>query len=115
MSVVFILIFVLAVALIAVGIGLSRRDQRRHGAAGERASPAPVRPSAAPQARAPAAPVAIEPEFAGEIESNVEVTEAPRLRDRLGKTRAAFSRLRVRTLVDEETMEELEETLLLAD
>jgi fused signal recognition particle receptor len=45
--------------------------------------------------------------------------EAPRLRDRLGKTRAAFVRslaaVRGRGTVDDDTWEELEETLLLAD
>ena len=121
MTVVFILIILLAVALVAVGIGLSRRDQRRQSAPVEQAPTAPPR----------AAPVAVEPDV--EVapsrasssrssrssprsrSSEVEVAEAPRLRDRLGKTRAAFSRLRSRTLVDEETLEELEDTLLLAD
>jgi fused signal recognition particle receptor len=43
------------------------------------------------------------------------VAAPPRLRDRLGKTRAAFAKLRSRSTVDEETLEELEDTLLLAD
>ena len=120
MTVVFILIFVLAVALAALGIGLSRRAQRRGEIPGERPPPAPLQPER------PASPVAtveapvdieepVEIEEPIEIEAEVEVAEAPRLRDRLGKTRAAFARLRARTLVDEETLEELEDTLLLAD
>src|SRR5437016_3632622 len=43
----------------------------------------------------------------------------PRLRDRLGRSRAAFtglgSRLRARGTLDDEAWDELEETLLLAD
>ncbi len=122
MTVVFILIILLAVALVAVGIGLSRRDQRRQGAQVEQAPTAPPRPAPVavepvvePVVEAvPALEAEPEPEVAVE-EVAVEVAEAPRLRDRLGKTRAAFSRLRSRTLVDEETLEELEDTLLLAD
>jgi fused signal recognition particle receptor len=50
-----------------------------------------------------------------EIEEVEEEVARPRLRDRLGKTRAAFAKLRTRATVDEETLEELEDTLLLAD
>ena len=54
-----------------------------------------------------------------EVVDEVEVVEAPRLRDRLGKTRAAFVRslaaVRGRGAIDDETWDELEETLLLAD
>jgi fused signal recognition particle receptor len=49
----------------------------------------------------------------------VEVVEAPRLRDRLGKTRATFSGLvgtfRRGGKIDDDAWDELEETLLLAD
>jgi fused signal recognition particle receptor len=121
MTVVFILIVLLAVALIAVGIGLSRRDQRRRSAPVERAPGATVAVEEVPvpEVDGPVeadVEVEVEPEAPAEAEVEaVEVAEAPRLRDRLGKTRAAFSRLRSRTLVDEETLEELEDTLLLAD
>jgi fused signal recognition particle receptor len=105
-----ILIFVLAVALVALGLGLSRRAQRR----GEVAPSAPPAPAPPPPA-APAAPVPV-------AEPSIEVEEAlepPRLRDRLGKTRAAFVRsmaaVRGRGGVDDDAWDELEETLLLAD
>jgi fused signal recognition particle receptor len=118
MAVVFILIFVLAIALVALGIGLSRRDRRRREIGGERPPSAPVQPAPPP----PPQPIVEVEELEGvaEVEPDalaldVTVAEAPRLRDRLGKTRAAFSRLRGRTLVDEDTLEELEDTLLLAD
>jgi fused signal recognition particle receptor len=130
-------IFVLAGALIALGLGLSRRSQRR-AAQGEVAPPRPA-PPGRPPSRPPAPPappkpvvveapepdvlvvpeVEVEPEVEPEVLEEVEVVEAPRLRDRLGKTRAAFVRsltsVRGRGTVDGETWDELEETLLLAD
>jgi len=129
MTVIFILIVLLAIALVAVGIGLSRRDQRRQSAPVEQAPPerAPAgsvaveeRPAATPEGVVELDAVAAEPavEVEQEVEEAAAVEEeaaAPRLRDRLGKTRAAFARLRSRTLVDDETLEELEDTLLLAD
>ncbi len=67
----------------------------------------------APPVEAPPAPPA--PEVAAPVP---EVVERPRLRDRLGRTRSAFAgafgRIRGRT-VDDETWDELEEALLLAD
>jgi fused signal recognition particle receptor len=120
-------IFVLAAALIALGLGLSRRSQRRD-ARGEVAPPRPAPPgrppSRPPAPPAPPKPVAVEAEpdvVVPEVveEAEVEVVEAPRLRDRLGKTRAAFVRslaaVRGRGAIDDDTWEELEETLLLAD
>jgi fused signal recognition particle receptor len=133
-AVVIVLILLLAVALIALGLGLSRRSQRQ-GEAPPRGGviteappapppPAPPPPPAAPPAApdvevAPEAPV-VEPEVVVEPETVVEPeVEAPTLRDRLGKTRAAFVRslaaVRGRGSVDDDTWEELEETLLLAD
>ena len=54
-----------------------------------------------------------------EVVEEVEAVEAPRLRDRLGKTRATFSGLvgtfRRGGKIDDESWDELEETLLLAD
>jgi fused signal recognition particle receptor len=120
---VIVLIFVLAVALIALGLGLSRRAQRR----GEAPPSGPVtlaEPEAPPAPEAPAAEPEVEvlePEVEV-LEPEVEVLEPeapPRLRDRLGKTRAAFVRsiaaVRGRGAVDDESWDELEETLLLAD
>ena len=115
-----LLILVLAVVLIAGGLFLSRRSSR--------AAPPPP-PAAAPDLKAPppTAPAEAEPETptaavaAPEApvtapEPPAPVRERPRLRDRLGKTRAAFSgALTRRGKVDPETWDELEEALLLAD
>ena len=121
-----ILIFVLGAALVATGIVLSRRSQRRESR-GEVAPPiAPRPPSAPPSKPATSAPVkpapgvepdlVVEPEVAPAVEP---VTEVPRMRDRLGRTRGAFLRsiaaIRGRGTVDDTTWDELEETLLLAD
>ncbi len=113
---VFLLIVLLAVVLIAGGLFLSRR-----GGGAPPAAPrppdleAPSRPvppeAAAPAAEAP--PAALEEAVEEEL---APVRERPRLRDRLGKTRAAFSgALTRRGKVDPETWDELEEALLLAD
>jgi fused signal recognition particle receptor len=139
---VLVLILLLAVALIALGLGLSRRSQRQGEAPPgggvitevppapqEPAPPAPP-PPAPPRPAPPATPEpVVEPEVVAEPAPEVvlepemvaepEVLEAPSLRDRLGKTRAAFVRslaaVRGRGSVDDDTWEELEETLLLAD
>ncbi len=54
-----------------------------------------------------------------EVVEEAEVVEAPRLRDRIGKTRATFSGLvgtfRRGGKIDDDSWDELEETLLLAD
>jgi fused signal recognition particle receptor len=99
-----VVIFVLAGALVALGLGLSRRAQRVGATT------------------PPAVAVTAEPVVPPPVETPVEAVapvEAPRLRDRLGKTRAAFVRsmaaVRGRGTVDDDTWEELEETLLLAD
>jgi fused signal recognition particle receptor len=90
-------IFVLAAVLIVVGLGLARRARRL-----EEAPPA----EAAPADAAPSAPVAAPP-------------GPPRLRDRLGKTRAALARslgaLTGRRAIDDETWDSIEEALLVAD
>ena len=97
----FILIFVLAILLVAVGLGLSRRAKRADdvdGTPGERPPAGPVSPTATlprPPVETPGPEDAIaeagtaEPE----VELGVEIAPPP-LRDRLGKTRAAFARLR---------------------
>jgi fused signal recognition particle receptor len=98
----FILIFVLAIVLIAFGLGLSRRAGR-----GE----APPRPVSAPSPAPTIADARVaEPEAPPRVEE-----PAPALRERLGKTRAAFAKLPGRGHIDDETWEDLEDTLLLAD
>jgi fused signal recognition particle receptor len=117
----FILIFVLAVVLVAVGLGLSRRSQRREGTTipGETRPPAP-RPTGTTEVEAaPSAAAAGAGADAGiappELEAEAEAERGePVLRERLGKTRAAFARLRGRR-IDDETWDDLEDTLLLAD
>jgi len=101
-------IFVLAVVLVALGLGLSRRSARIEeldDRATETSAPpvAEVEPAPAPVAEAaPIAPVA-----------------RPRLRDRLSKTRDALSgslaSLTGRTAIDDDAWDDLEEALLLAD
>jgi fused signal recognition particle receptor len=114
---VFLLIVVLAVVLIAGGLFLSRRSSRTEAP--------PAAPPAAPRLRPPEAPapaepdVVVEPEVeapVAEVEVVAPVRERPRLRDRLGKTRAAFAgAVTRRSKIDPETWDELEEALLLAD
>jgi fused signal recognition particle receptor len=113
------LILALAVLLIVGGLVLSRRSARDVGTA--------VAPPVAPPAEAPPRP----PEPGSGIGTDVAeptvvepvvepvVEERPRLRDRLGRTRAAlagaFTGIAGRSTVDDETWEELEEALILAD
>jgi fused signal recognition particle receptor len=121
-TVVVILIFLLAGVLIGLGLGMSRRAKRQEQFPGEvgtrpgpTAPPKTVPPKAAP-------PVVTEPTPTPEVVVEepaaappaVEV-EAPELKERLGKTRAAFARLRGRNRIDDETWDDLEDTLLLAD
>jgi fused signal recognition particle receptor len=74
-------------------------------------APAPAPPEAAP----PAPPEAAIPEVVEAPPAPEEVVEAPRLRDRLSRMRAAFSGLRRGGALTDEAWDELEETLLLAD
>ncbi|HEY7136780.1 MAG TPA: signal recognition particle-docking protein FtsY [Acidimicrobiia bacterium] len=165
--VVILAILVLGVLLVAVGIGLSRRSQRRTREISEQlgipapppsgrrrpggpeeggatdvgkqpptrpappARPRPGRPPARPEAPpAPPIPEAPpEPEVALPEAPPAPAPEAPpapvappvkpRLRDRLGRTRAAFTGfltdLTGRGHIDDEIWDELEESLLLAD
>src|SRR3954468_11685352 len=116
-----VLILVVAVGMTAAVVVRSRRSRT--------AEPdlAPTRPPRAPQQ--PPTPVA-EPEVetaepaVEEAEPTAPVAEPaervkPRLRDRLGKTRAAFagafSGIAGRGKVDDETWDDLEEALILAD
>ena len=137
--VIIVVALVLGAASVFTALRLSNRSRRREGVSGEPAT-RPVarpRPAAEPKAdtptvaapsvdeleallRAPSAPepVVIEPEPELEIVAEPEVVERPRLRDRLGGTRKAFTgafgRIRGRK-IDAETWDELEESLLLAD
>ena len=128
-----ILLVVVALGLVSAGVyaavRVSGRAERRRPVAGEPTRPAPARPVAPPEdqgaaptvdelealLRAPAAP---EVEVAPPAPPEPEVVERPRLRDRLGRTRSAFSgafgRIRGRK-IDDETWDELEESLLSAD
>ncbi|MFI5045687.1 MAG: signal recognition particle-docking protein FtsY, partial [Acidimicrobiia bacterium] len=121
-AVVLVLIAVLAVALAATGLLLSRRSQRRdrQGELAPSAEPSVTEAAAAPPvARAPSPPAPpLAPEPAPPAPDDEEGA-APRLRDRLGRTRGAFMRslaaIRGRGSIDDATWTELEETLLLAD
>ncbi len=133
-----VVVIIVVVALVLLGAGvlvglrLSARTKERRRVEGEPVAPpreagrpeptveapsveardARLQAPAAPEVEAPPAPV--EPEVVLEP----EVVERPRLRDRLGRTRSAFSgafgRIRGRK-IDDETWDELEESLLLAD
>ncbi len=101
-----LLFVLLAIVLIAGGLFLSRRSGRGGGNGGTATitRPAPAPPAPPPEV---AEPEVAEPEV------------RPRLRDRLGKTRASFSGalsgITRRAKVDQETWDELEEALILAD
>jgi fused signal recognition particle receptor len=109
-TVVFILIFLLAGVLIGLGLGMSRRAKREEQVPGEvRTRPAPTGPAKT------APPPVTEPDVVVEEPTPVEVEAPPELRERLGKSRGVFALLRGRNRVDDETWEDLEDTLLLAD
>ena len=110
-----ILIFLLAGVLIGLGLGLSRRAKRQEQIPGEvRTRPTPTAP---PKTAPPTETVAPTPtvEAPAPAPAPVEVEPAPELKERLSKTRAAFAKLRGRNRIDDETWEDLEDTLLLAD
>jgi fused signal recognition particle receptor len=127
--IVILLIVLLGVILVAGGLFLSRRGGGTAAppappAAPPKAPPRPVEPEVeAPPVRE--APPLVEPEVEAPPAPEVEAPEVgveaqplvrPRLRDRLGKTRAAISGALTRKgKVEPETWEELEEALLLAD
>jgi fused signal recognition particle receptor len=129
-TVVVILIFLLAGVLIGLGLGLSRRSkhlERAPGEVGTRPTPTAPPRTAPPKVEAPPvetptveAPVEAPPEEveAPQAEAPVEgpvAAPAPQLKERLGKTRGVFARLRGRNRIDDDTWEDLEDTLLLAD
>ena len=129
MIILIVVLVAIAVVGIAVVAGMRLSSSRRAGtiaieeAPPRAAAPTKIEPKAEPERRAPpeARPRA-EPEPAPEppaepaAESEVEVVERPRLRDRLGRTRAAFSRVFTgRGGIDDEVWDDLEEALILAD
>jgi fused signal recognition particle receptor len=118
----FILIFVLAILLVALGLGLSRRAKRTEQAdriPGERPPARPVSPTATlppPPVEAPSPEDATTDAGTAEPEAEQRVeAPPPPLRERLGKTRAAFARLRGKGRISDDTWEDVEDTLLLAD
>lgn len=108
-TVVVVLIFLLAGVLIGLGLGLSRRSRRQERIPGEvQTRPTPsAPPKTAPAPAAPAPEVVVEEPPVAEA--------APELKDRLSKTRGVFARLRGRNRIDDETWDDVEDTLLLAD
>ena len=128
-----VVIIVFGLALVGLGIGASRRARRRTDQIArdlgipeeelpllpDTLPPVVTVPEVEPTVEAPtefAEPEAPEPE-APEPEAAPRVK--PRLRDRLGKTRAAFAgalgALRGGGSIDDDTWDELEEALILAD
>jgi fused signal recognition particle receptor len=117
---------ILIVVLIAVAvIGLATAAGLRFTSA-RRANKTPIEPPPraplpraststieAPVPTAPPKPVVVEPE---PLVVEPEVVERPRLRDRLGRTRDAFSRvLSGRGGIDQDVWDDFEEALILAD
>jgi fused signal recognition particle receptor len=129
MTILIVLLVVVAVVAIAVLAGTRLASSRRASAI----SRAPAPPTAEPEPgreREPATEPAPEPEpapapepepaAAGPVTATelveAEVVEPPRMRERLGRTRAAFSRVFTgRGGIDADVWEDLEEALILAD
>jgi fused signal recognition particle receptor len=120
-------IFAIVIVAVLVVVGLTvlafrvaRRPKAAPSAPGEPAAVATKAAPPAPVEPVVEAPVVEEPILGASApeEAVDEVLEKPRLRDRLGRTRAAFSGvftgLRGRK-IDDETWDDLEEALLLAD
>lgn len=117
---VIILILALAVVLAAGGLLLSRRSARGGTVAPPRPPAAPHPPVPPEVPPAPEAPVEVLPPEVVEAPAVEEpVREKPRLRDRVSRTRAAlggaFAGITSRHRVDDETWDDLEEALILAD
>src|SRR5438309_2401708 len=108
-----------AVVLGVVAFRVARRPRAAPSAPGE---PAAVATKAPPARAEPAVaePAVEEPvlQAPAPAEAVDEVVEKPRLRDRLGRTRAAFSGVFTGLRghkIDDETWDDLEEAMLLAD
>jgi fused signal recognition particle receptor len=115
----FLLVLLVAVAVlgIAVVVGLRLSSSWRAGTVAIEEPPhAPAPAAPAPPRTVEPEPQPLEPEVEPEPPAEVEVIERPRLRDRLGRTRAAFSRVLVgRGQIDDEVWDDLEEALILGD
>src|SRR5512133_2794852 len=111
--IVFVALLVVIGAVVAVV--LARRAPQAPGKSKVEGEPPRAATTAAPTVETPSVEQ-LEEMF--EAPAAPEVLERPRLRDRLGRTRSAFTgafgRMRGRK-VDAETWDELEEALLLAD
>lgn len=121
-AIILTLILVLAVALVALGLVLSRRAGSGGAVAEAPPATAPSPPTPPPEvAPTEVAPAPEVPAEAAAPPAPVEApgVERPRLRDRLGRTRAALAGALAgaagRSTVDDETWDELEEALILAD
>jgi fused signal recognition particle receptor len=114
---VFLLIVALAVVLIAGGLFLSRRSSGGAPTLPDLEAPPPAPPEPVLEEPVVETPVIEAPAVeTPPAETPPAVRERPRLRDRLGKTRAAFSgALSRKGKIDPETWDDLEEALLLAD
>lgn len=130
-----LLVIAIAVVVLVGTVGFVVVRSRRHATPEPRGIavelPPPTAPAPPPRAAAPAAPAEAEVEaevevaepaitepaaVEVEVEVEAEVAERPRLRDRLGRTRAAFSRvLAGRGGIDQDVWDDLEEALILAD
>jgi fused signal recognition particle receptor len=123
-----ILIPILIVLVLIFGFGVIAVNRVRTRRRGIDIEP-PARPAARAATPAPTAvlepeapPVEVPPETETEIEealAPVEIVERPRFRDRLSKARAAFTTaftsVRSRQGIDEDTWDDLEDALLSAD
>jgi fused signal recognition particle receptor len=112
MTILIVVLIAVAVVGLATVAGLRLTSARRAGKIAIEAPPREAPPRApAPTIEAPPAPpepVVVEPE--------PEVVERPRLRDRLGRTRDAFSRVFTgRGGIDQDVWDDFEEALILAD
>lgn len=116
-TLVILLIVALGVVLIAGGLFLSRRSARRDAELDAPTGTAGAATAVLDDVARDTPTVVIEPEPPTEIEAPAPVK--PRLRDRLSRTRTAFAGafagIAGRSKLDEETWDELEETLILAD
>jgi fused signal recognition particle receptor len=113
-AVLIVVVALLVIIAVAVGLVLARRNPRA-GEAKVAGEPPKSTATAKPAVETPSVEQ-LEEMF--EAPAAPEVLERPRLRDRLGRTRSAFTgafgRMRGRK-IDDETWDELEEALLLAD
>ncbi len=110
-----LLLIALLVVLLLAGTGLVATRRRR----GTTLEPPPRPPVMAPPADVVEAPTAPPVEVEAEVEPEAPPAVKPRIRDRLGKARSALSGYMGAVLdrgrIDQETWDDLEEALILAD